>query len=157
VQNANNFSQDMRVSIRGFGSRSAFGIRGVKILVDGIPETTPDGQGQIDNLNLGVMKTIEVIRGPSATLYGNASGGVISLQTLDVVDKPFFKTGVTAGSYNFQKFQLLSGFKGNKTTYILEGNYTKTDGYRDESGFVNYNFNYILIILIAQKLKMLVV
>jgi len=153
VQNANNFSQDMRVSIRGFGSRSAFGIRGVKILVDGIPETTPDGQGQIDNLNLGIIKTIEVIRGPSATLYGNASGGVISLQTLDVVETPFFKTGVTAGSYNFQKYQVVAGFKTNKTSYILEGNHTKTDGYRDQSGFVSYNFNGRMIYRPSEKSK----
>ncbi len=141
VQNSNNFSQDMRVSIRGFGSRSAFGIRGVKILVDGIPETTPDGQGQIDNLNLGIIDNIEVIRGPSATLYGNASGGIISINTLDRVDSLFFKGGVTGGSYNLQRYQLLSGFNSGKTTFLLEGNYTKTDGYRVRSGFTNYNFN----------------
>ena len=79
TQNANNYAQDLRVSLRGFGSRSAFGIRGVKIIVDGIPETTPDGQGQIDNIPLGLLKNLEVLRGPSASLYGNASGGVIYL------------------------------------------------------------------------------
>ena len=67
--NSNNFSQDLRISIRGFGARSAFGIRGIKILVDGIPETTPDGQGQIDNLALGSIASVEVIRGPSSLLY----------------------------------------------------------------------------------------
>ena len=71
--NSNNFSQDLRISIRGFGARSAFGIRGIKILVDGIPETTPDGQGQIDNLALGSIASVEVIRGPSSLLYGNAA------------------------------------------------------------------------------------
>lgn len=73
--NANNYAQDLRISIRGFGARAAFGIRGIKIIVDGIPETTPDGQGQLDNLPLGLLQNIEVLRGPSASLYGNASGG----------------------------------------------------------------------------------
>ncbi len=85
--NTNNFSQDLRISIRGFGARSAFGIRGIKILVDGIPETTPDGQGQIDNLSLGSISSVEVIRGPSSLLYGNASGGVISIQTTSDIKK----------------------------------------------------------------------
>ena len=69
--------------MRGFGARAAFGIRGIKIIVDGIPETTPDGQGQLDNLPLGILKNFEVLRGPSASLYGNASGGVIYLNTID--------------------------------------------------------------------------
>ena len=81
--NATNYAQDLRLSIRGFGSRAAFGIRGVKIIVDGIPETTPDGQGQVDNLPLGLLGRIEVLRGPSASLYGNAAGGVLYLNTLD--------------------------------------------------------------------------
>ena len=61
TQNANNYAQDLRISLRGFGSRAAFGIRGVKIIIDGIPETTPDGQGQLDNLPLGLLKSFEVL------------------------------------------------------------------------------------------------
>ncbi len=152
--NANNFSQDLRVSIRGFGSRSAFGIRGIKILVDGIPETTPDGQGQIDNLNLEIIKDIEVIRGPSSTLYGNASGGVISIQTLDFVKEDFIKGAMTIGSYNFQKFQILSGFQKKNSTYIFQGSQTKTDGYRDQSGFKNNSFNGKLKYRLSEKSKL---
>lgn len=139
--NANNYSQDLRVSIRGFGARSAFGIRGIKIIVDGIPETTPDGQGQVDNLNLSIIKSMEIIRGPSSTLYGNASGGVISINTIDDFDENFAKAGLTFGSYGMQQYQLAFGLKNKKTNYLFQGNNIKTNGFRQQSGFENYNFN----------------
>src|SRR5467141_2756132 len=81
VANRYNFSQDQRISIRGFGARSAFAVRGIKILVDGIPQTLPDGQGQLTNLELGEVDHIEVLRGSASALFGNASGGVISIWT----------------------------------------------------------------------------
>ncbi len=139
--NSANFSQDLRVSIRGFGARSAFGIRGIKILVDGIPETTPDGQGQIDNLNLGIIKNIEVMKGPAASLYGNASGGVISIYTLDNFDKSYINAGLSFGSYQFQQFQSAVGFSSGKNSFIIQGTKTDTDGYREQSGFKNDNIN----------------
>jgi len=77
VSSQQNFSQDTRISIRGFGTRATFGIRGIKVLWDGIPMTTPDGQTQLDHIPLSSMGTIEVIRGVSSGLYGNASGGII--------------------------------------------------------------------------------
>ena len=143
--NANNFSQDLRVSIRGFGARSAFGIRGVKIIVDGIPETTPDGQGQIDNLNLASMSRVEVIKGPSSTLYGNASGGVINVITKSSFEKDFIKVGTTFGNYNFQRYQLSAGFLINKTQLIIHKTNTATNGYRDQSGFKSNNLNLRLL------------
>src|SRR2546426_1548652 len=79
--NRYNFSLDQRLSIRGFGSRSAFAVRGVKILIDGIPQTLPDGQGQLTHLELGATDRIEVLRGSASALYGNASGGVVSIWT----------------------------------------------------------------------------
>jgi iron complex outermembrane receptor protein len=81
VANRYNFSQDQRISIRGFGARSAFAVRGIKILLDGIPQTLPDGQGQLTNLELGEVDRIEVLRGSASALFGNASGGVISIWT----------------------------------------------------------------------------
>src|SRR5467141_139256 len=81
VANRYNFSQDQRISIRGFGARSAFAVRGIKILVDGIPQTLPDGQGQLTNIELGEVDRIEVLRGSASALFGNASGGVISIWT----------------------------------------------------------------------------
>ena len=81
VANRYNFSQDQRISIRGFGARSAFAVRGIKILIDGIPQTLPDGQGQLTNLELGEVDRIEVLRGSASALFGNASGGVINIWT----------------------------------------------------------------------------
>ena len=79
IQNRYNFSGDLRVAMRGFGARSSFGIRGIRVYVDGIPETLPDGQSGVDSIDLGSAQRIEVLRGPSSSLYGNASGGVISV------------------------------------------------------------------------------
>ena len=79
--NRYNFSLDQRISIRGFGARSAFAIRGIKVLVDGIPQTLPDGQGQLTNLELGAADRIEILRGSASALFGNAAGGVISIWT----------------------------------------------------------------------------
>ena len=79
--NRYNFSLDQRISIRGFGARSAFAVRGIKVLVDGIPQTLPDGQGQLTNLELGAADRIEILRGSASALFGNASGGVISIWT----------------------------------------------------------------------------
>jgi iron complex outermembrane receptor protein len=135
--NANNYAQDLRVSIRGFGARSSFGIRGVKILVDGIPETTPDGQGQIDNLDLALIDNIEVLRGPSSGLYGNASGGVISIQSRDQVERNFISLGTTFGSFGMQRYQLKGGWKKNKTSVVLSANHMKSDGFRQNSEFSN--------------------
>src|SRR2546426_5041263 len=81
ARNRHNFSLDQRIAIRGFGARSAFAVRGIKILLDGIPQTLPDGQGQLTNVDLAVVDHIEVLRGSSSALFGNASGGVISIWT----------------------------------------------------------------------------
>src|SRR5256712_12850964 len=79
--NRYNFSLDQRISIRGFGARSQFAVRGIKVLVDGIPQTLPDGQGQLTNRELGAADRIESLRGSASALFGNASGGVISIWT----------------------------------------------------------------------------
>ena len=141
TQNANNYAQDLRISLRGFGSRAAFGIRGVKIIIDGIPETTPDGQGQLDNLPLGLLKSFEVLRGPSASLYGNASGGVIYLNTLDKLEGKAAQFKVIFGSYGFQSYQFNTSLQNEKTVALIHANRTQTNGFRKNSGFEQNLFN----------------
>lgn len=89
--NRYNFSLDQRISIRGFGARSAFAVRGIKVLLDGIPQTLPDGQGQLTNLELGAADRIEVLRGSASALFGNASGGVISIWTDPAAPRQFLQ------------------------------------------------------------------
>lgn len=137
MQNRFNFAQDLRVSIRGFGARANFGIRGVKILVDGIPETLPDGQGSVDGLDIGATEQIEVIRGPSSSLYGNASGGVISLTTEPPPDEPFAEVHASTGRYGYQRIQLKAGGSGERVGYLLSAADTQYDGYRELSRFEN--------------------
>ena len=143
--NSQNKAQDLRISIRGFGSRASFGVRGVKIIVDGIPETTTDGQGQLDNLNLGIIEHIEVLNNGSASLYGNASGGVIDIRTTDEAvfeDKSqFLKIGTSFQSFGLRQHQLTVGKKLDQTSLVLHGNYYDGDGYREHSSFKSTNFN----------------
>jgi len=135
--NANNFAQDLRISIRGFGARAAFGIRGIKLVVDGIPETTPDGQGQLDNLTLNSIDNIEIVKGSSSVLYGNASGGVIHIQTEEYFEKNYAEAGAVFGSYGLQQYNLKGGWTSNQTKVLLNGAHSKTNGYRDQSGMTS--------------------
>ena len=139
--NANNYAQDLRLSIRGFGSRAAFGIRGIQLIVDGIPETTPDGQGQVDNLPLGLLSRLEVLRGPAASLYGNAAGGVLYLTTLDSLEGESIRWRSTLGSYGYQNHQLTSYVGGQKTSALFHINRTFTKGFRNFSGLTQNVFN----------------
>lgn len=142
ISNDNNFAQDSRISIRGFGSRANFGIRGIKLIVDGVPETTPDGQSQIDNLNLEIIEKIEIIKGTSSSLYGNSSAGVIKIQSISEFDKNFTKIGYALGSNNQEKKQAFVGVKSNKTFYTFLVSQTKGKGYRNFGDFKNSNFNF---------------
>jgi iron complex outermembrane receptor protein len=104
LQNQQNFAQGKPIAIRGFGARAPFGVRGITVMVDGIPYTLPDGQAQLDAIDLNSAERIEVIRGSASVLYGNAAGGVISVTTSDGHRKPD-RTSVraTGGSDSFGK------------------------------------------------------
>ena len=131
--NANNFAQDLRISVRGFGARSAFGIRGIKIIIDGIPETTPDGQGQLDNLPLQLIENIEVIRGSSSLRYGNAAGGVIFIETLNKIEYNFYELGLRGAQNNYKQTYFTSGLKFQNSEWLLHLNHQDGDGFRDNS------------------------
>lgn len=131
--NRYNFAQDLRIAIRGFGARSNFGIRGVKILVDGIPETLPDGQGSVDGIDIGSTGQIEVLRGPSSSLYGNASGGVISVSSEAPPEDTATEIRLSAGDYGFRKVQAKVGGRGDSIGYVVSVSDSKLDGYRAQS------------------------
>ena len=141
IMNNNNFAQDERISIRGFGSRANFGVRGIKIFVDDIPETFVDGQSQIDNINFEIIDNIEVLRGVNSSLYGSSSGGVISIRTIEDFNDKLVKANLSLGSFNTSKFYFTYGVNKNDNKLILHLNQTKSDGYRDNSEFKNLNFN----------------
>lgn len=101
VADRQNFSVDQRLAIRGFGARSAFAVRGVKLLVDGIPLTLPDGQGQLTTLELGSVDHVEVLRGSASALFGNAAGGVIAITTVEPgITTPQLDARLLAGAYD---------------------------------------------------------
>ena len=128
-----NYAQDVQISIRGFGARASFGLRGVRVYVDGIPATFPDGQGQITNVDLGSVERIEVLRGPSSALYGNSAGGVIQAFTEDGAATPTVDFGLSAGSNGVLRPNTkLSGVTG-AIGYVLSASHFETDGYRDHS------------------------
>ena len=133
MQNRYNMAQDLRVSLRGFGARSAFGIRGIKIIVDGIPETLPDGQAGVDSIDLGSARRIQVLRGPSSSLYGNASGGVILIDSQLGEEPAFIETNLAAGGLGFQKYQLKAGGTSSNFDYLVNAASQHLDGYREHS------------------------
>ena len=139
VANRYNFSLDQRISIRGFGSRSNFGVRGLKILVDGIPQTLPDGQSQLTNVDFADLDRAEVLRGSSSSLYGNASGGVISFQTQGAEPGPFAQRirlqggdGKRSGD-SFYKWQSWTSGRAGDVSGTLSASQFKADGFRQHS------------------------
>lgn len=141
MQDRYNFAQDLRIAIRGFGARAAFGIRGIRIYVDGIPATTPDGQGGVDSIDIGSADNIEVLRGPSSALYGAAAGGVINITTENGTDEPFVEGRVSFGDYGFEKTQLKTGGQAGSLNYLMNLSHMSLDGYRDNSETENTLFN----------------
>lgn len=134
VANRNNPSQDPRISIRGFGARSAFGVRGVRVLRDGMPLTLPDGQTPVDYLDLESVGSVEVIRGSASSIYGNAAGGVIDLRSADPPRDPLaLQVRGWSGSNNLQRWTAALGGTTGSLRYQANGARTTSDGYRDYS------------------------
>ena len=118
IQNQYNFAQDNRISIRGFGARANFGIRGIRLMIDGIPATTPDGQGSVDRIALGSVQSIDVLRGPAGAFYGAASGGVILIKTEEGRSPPFLETRLAVGADDFFETQVKAGGFSGKLNYF---------------------------------------
>lgn len=134
VSNRNNPSQDPRISIRGFGARSAFGVRGIRVLRDGLPLTLPDGQTPVDYLDLESVGRVEVMRGSASSLYGNAGGGVVDIRTSDPLPVPVSgELRLSSGAFGSRKITAKSG--GTIGGFAYQGNVARTesDGYRDYS------------------------
>jgi len=137
IQNRSNFAQDSRISIRGFGARANFGIRGIRLIVDGIPLTLPDGQGQVDSLDLASAGRIEVLRGPSASLYGSSSGGVISVSSEEPGELPMARARVGFGSYGYRNYQGKAVGRAGRIDYLASTSRLELDGYRDHARMEN--------------------
>ena len=138
IQNRENYAQDLQLSVRGFGARSAFGVRGVRLYVDGIPGTMPDGQGQTSNIDIASIERIEVLRGPFSALYGNSSGGVVQVFTEDGKHPPELTGSVAAGSHGAWRYGAkargLTDLGDAELDYVVSLNRYTTQGYRDHSG-----------------------
>lgn len=136
LNNRENYAQDLQISMRGFGARSTFGVRGIRLYVDGIPATMPDGQGQTSNIDLGSLDHIEVLGGPFSSLYGNSSGGTILTTTKEGEGRDSIQLGYSGGSHNKGRADIvLQGGtdQANEPSYVISSSYFDTDGYRDHS------------------------
>ncbi|MFP5324008.1 TonB-dependent receptor family protein [Hydrogenophaga sp.] len=133
VLNRQNYAQDLQLSIRGSGSRSPFGIRGARLIVDGIPATMPDGQGQASTISLPSAQRIEVLRGPLAQLYGNSAGGVLQVFTADGPEKPEIRFSVDAGSDRLRRYGVQAAGQSGSLNYVLDHSDFSTDGWRVNS------------------------
>lgn len=137
IRNRENYAQDLQLSMRGFGARSTFGVRGIRLYVDGIPATMPDGQGQTSNIDLSSLDHVEVLTGPFSSLYGNSSGGTILTSTKEGQGKDSIELSYSGGSHDKSRAGLVlqGGAKGtNEPSYVISSSYFDTNGYREHSG-----------------------
>ena len=140
VLNRYNFSLDQRVSLRGAGSRANFGLRGIKVLIDGVPQTLPDGQTQLSNLELGLVDRVEVLTGSAGALYGNASGGVFAFAT-ETPETPFTaRIRASAGSFGTRRWQSVLGAARGRTRALVSLSRFGTGGFRQHSAATAWQF-----------------
>ena len=129
-----NFATDSRISVRGAGARANFGLRGVKVFLDGVPQTLPDGQSQLTNVELGNIDRVEVLRGSTASLYGNGSAGVLSFSNDMRAPTPFAQSArMLAGSFGQRKLQLRTVGRSGNAIGALSLSRLTYDGFRQYS------------------------
>ncbi|MGO3743655.1 TonB-dependent receptor family protein [Kerstersia sp.] len=158
VQDRNNSAQDLQISIRGFGARSTFGVRGVRIYVDGIPATMPDGQAQLSNIDLSSASLVEVLRGPYSALYGNSSGGVLMVETAKGSGPLRPAVSLTTGSNGLRRYGLQAGGATDAAAglshYTLSASRQTLDGWRDHSAMSKNQGNARLDFSLADDSKL---
>jgi iron complex outermembrane recepter protein len=157
VQSRQNYAQDLQLSVRGFGARSSFGVRGLRLYSDGIPGTMPDGQGQFSQFDLGSADHIEVLRGPFSALYGNSSGGVIAIFTEDAKPGVLYQGEAQYGTFNTQRYALKTEGDDGTVNYVVDAAHFQTDGYRDHSDAERDNFNTKLRLSLSDAAKLTVI
>nr|WP_311221524.1 MULTISPECIES: TonB-dependent receptor [unclassified Acidovorax] len=140
-----NYAQDLQIAVRGFGARSTFGVRGVRILVDGIPATMPDGQGQAATAQLQSAASVDVLRGPLAQLYGNAAGGVLQVTTREPREGGGAQAAVAAGSYGQRLVDGSVDFGDRTLGGLVDVSRFETDGFRDHSAARRTHLNGKLV------------
>lgn len=144
VSDRRNFSLGDRVVLRGVGSRAQFGVRGIEVIVDGVPLTLPDGQTTLSNLDLGSAARIEVLRGPASALYGNASGGVIRVRSGGFADAPVAPTArVTLGQDGFRAEEIGGSGRVGGWDWLLHARHLETDGWRRHSAAETWRANLV--------------
>ncbi|MBX7200924.1 MAG: TonB-dependent receptor [Rhodospirillaceae bacterium] len=141
VQNRENYAQDLQISSRGFGARATFGVRGLRVYVDGIPATMPDGQSQTSHIDLASAGRIEVLRGPFSALYGNSAGGVIAVFTENGPAGGAVDATVTGGSNGFLRASAKASGDTGTLNYVISGARFSTDGDRAHSAATRSDVN----------------
>jgi iron complex outermembrane receptor protein len=154
VLNRQNYAQDLQLSIRGSGSRAPFGIRGSRLIVDGIPATMPDGQGQASTISLPSAKRIEVLRGPLAQMYGNSSAGVIQVFSVEGTEAPQLKSSIDTGPNAMQRLGLQATGLVNDVGYLIDHSDFKSDGFRQHSAAKRKHTNTKLTTTVLEDTKL---
>ena len=142
--NRNNYAQDVQISIRGFGARAPFGLRGIRLITDGIPATIPDGQGQASTVSLTSASRIEVLTGPLAQLYGNSSGGVIQTFTREAGATPEASTQIFAGSYGLTRTSFQASGRSGSVGIVADYSNFGIEGYRVNSAAQRKQLNTVM-------------
>src|ERR1700728_2569707 len=157
AENRQNYAQDEQLSVRGFGARSSFGVRGVRLYSDGIPGTMPDGQGEFSQFDLGSAGRMEVLRGPFSALYGNSSGGVISLFTEEAPAGYFVDGTAQYGTFDTQRYALKTTGGEGMVNYVVDAVHFQTEGYRYHSQAERENLNSVLRLTFSDAVKLTLV
>mgnify|MGYP000110708363 CR=1 FL=1 len=144
--NRNNYAQDLQISIRGFGSRAAFGLRGIRLITDGIPASMPDGQGQASTVSMTSTDRMEVLTGPLAQLYGNASGGVIQTFTREAGETPEAQVSLYTGSFGMQRTDWQFSQRSGNVGLVADYSTFDIDGYRVNSGAQRKQLNSVITV-----------